>query len=361
MSDTLTRATAPQQFDQMTTPRIMWGVTIALIPALGWGIYQYGLAAFALIATTVVVALLGELFFSMVLNRGSLSDGNAVMIALLLGSALPPGTPVHMAAAATLFALGVVKWTFGGTGSYWVNPAAAGYVFAVVSFPAFGSHWILPRSLGGPSAGVSAPLQLLESAGVEAPSRLAEAYHRLAAVGTTPLDTSVTRLINNIGGEFLGLRMPGGYTDLFLGNVAGTIGGASVALLLLGSIFLLGRTILPSLVPLFFLLGFSLSIFAFGGSPYGGELFSGDVLFHVTTGGTVLGAFFIATETVSSPLTGKGIILYALLAGVLSALFRLYGAGVHGVMLAILVANMIVPLIDRHTMPKRFGLRGGRE
>lgn len=360
MSDRLHRATAPQQFDPMTTPRIMWGVSGALLPALAWGIFQFGVAAFALLATTLVVALLAELFFSMILDRGSLSDGNAVMIALLLGATLPPGTPIYIAAAATFFALAVIKWTFGGTGSYWVNPVAGGYVFAVVSFPSFGSHWILPRSLGGPSGGVSAPLELLQGAGVEAPSRLAESYHRLAAVGTTSLDSQVTRVINNFGGEFLGLRMPEGYADLFLGNVAGTIGGASVALLLLGSVFLLGRTILPTVIPFFFLVSFSLVVFVFGGSPYGGELFAGDLLFHLNTGGAALGAFFIATETVSSPLTGRGMTLYALLAGALAGLFRLYGEGVHGVMLAILVANMLVPLIDRHTMPRRFGLRGRR-
>lgn len=359
MSDALRGASAPQQFDLLTTPRIMWGVSTALLPALGWGIYQYGLPALGVVATTVVVALLGELFFSMVLDRGSLSDGNGMMIGLLLAATMPPGTPLYMAAAATLFSLGVIKWTFGGTGSYWINPVAGGYVFAVVSFPSFGSHWILPRTLGGPSGGAASPLNLLFGASVEAPSRLAEAYHRLAAIGTTPLDEQVTRLVNNFGGEFLGLRMPGGYTDLFIGNAVATIGGASVALLLLGSVFLLGRTILPTLTPLLFLGSFSLVIALFGGAPYGAELFTGDVLFHLSTGATVLGAFFVATETVSSPLTGKGMAIYALLAGALAGLFRLYGAGVHGVMLAILLANTLVPLIDRHTMPRVYGRRRG--
>ncbi len=355
MSDTLTRATAPQQFDLMTTPKIMWGVSIALLPALGWGVYQYGLPAFGVLATTVVVALLGELLFSMILDRGSLADGNAVMIALLLAATMPPGTPLYMVGATTLFSMAVIKWTFGGTGSYWINPVAGGYVFAVVSFPSFGSHWILPRSLGGPRAGATSPLELLSGANVEAPARLAETYHRLTGVGTTALDDQVTRLINNVGGEFLGLRMPGGYTDLFLGNAVATLGGASVALLLLGSLLLLGRTILPALMPFFFLGSFSLVVGIFGGAPYGAALFTGDVLFHLTTGATVLGAFFVATETVTSPLTGKGMAVYALLAGALAGLFRLYGSGVHGVMLGILLSNTLVPLIDRHTMPRRYG------
>ncbi|MFP4301405.1 MAG: RnfABCDGE type electron transport complex subunit D [Spirochaetaceae bacterium] len=357
MSDSLTRVTAPQQFDAMTTPKIMWGVSAALLPALGWGVYQFGAPALGVLATALVVALLGELLFSTILDRGSLSDGNAVMIGLLLSATMPPATPLYMVGAATLFAMVVIKWTFGGTGSYWINPVAGGYVFAVVSFPSFGSHWIVPRSLGGPAGDAASPLNLLAGAGVEAPARLAEAYHRLAGLGTTSLDDQVTRLINNLGGEFLGVRMPGGYTDLFLGNAAGTVGGASVALLLLGSIFLLGCTILPAVMPFLFLGSFSLLIGLFGGVPYGAELFAGDVLFHLTTGATVLGAFFVATETVTSPLTGKGMAVYAVLAGALAGLFRLYGSGVHGVMVGILLSNTFVPLIDRYTMPRRYGVR----
>lgn len=357
MSDALTRASAPQQFDLMTTPKMMWGVSLAIVPALGWGVYQYGLPALGVVATTIVVALLAELFFSLLLDRGSLSDGNGVMIALLLAATMPPGTPLYMVGAATLFSMAVIKWTFGGTGSYWINPVAGGYVFAMVSFPSFGSHWILPRSLGGPADGVASPLELLSGANVEAPARLAETYHRLAAIGTTVVDERVTRLVNNFGGEFLGVRMPAGYADLFLGNAVGTIGGASVALLLLGSILLLGRTVLPALMPLVFLGSFSLVVGLFGGAPYGAELFTGDVLFHLSTGATVLGAFFVATEMVSSPLTGKGMALYALLAGALAGLFRLYGSGAHGVMPAILLSNTLVPLIDRHTMPRRYGVR----
>ncbi|MFW6250149.1 MAG: RnfABCDGE type electron transport complex subunit D, partial [Alkalispirochaetaceae bacterium] len=135
MSDSLTRVTAPQQFDAMTTPKIMWGVSAALLPALGWGVYQFGAPALGVLATALVVALLGELLFSTILDRGSLSDGNAVMIGLLLSATMPPATPLYMVGAATLFAMVVIKWTFGGTGSYWINPVAGGYVFAVVSFP----------------------------------------------------------------------------------------------------------------------------------------------------------------------------------------------------------------------------------
>lgn len=357
MSGYLKSAFPPQQYDLLTTPRIMWGVSLAVLPSLGWGVYQYGAAAFGLVATTLFVAILSELLFSMILKQGSLSDGNGVMIGVLLGASFSPATPLYVAAAASLFAMAVIKWTFGGTGAYWVNPVAGGYVFAVVSFPTFGGSWLLPRALGGPAAGYASPLTILTGESVESPSRLAEAYQRLAGHGTTAIDEQVTRLINNFGGEFLGVRIPPGYADLFLGNLPSTIGGASVALLLLGSVFLLGRTIISSTVPLFFLGSFSLLIYLLGGLPYGAPLFSGDVLFHLTTGGAVLGALFVATETVSSPLTTAGMVLYALLAGSLAAVLRLFGNGVHAVMLAILLANMLVPLIDRYTMPRLYGSR----
>ncbi|MFW6215061.1 MAG: RnfABCDGE type electron transport complex subunit D [Alkalispirochaetaceae bacterium] len=355
MTSYLTSAFPPQQYDMLTTPKIMWGTALAVLPSVGWGIYQYGTPAFALVGTTLFVAILAELLFSMLLNRGSLADGNGVMIGLLLAAAFPPGTPIYAAGAATLFSMAVIKWTFGGTGSYWVNPIAGGYVFAVVSFPSFGGSWMLPRLLGGPSEGYQAPLQLLTGASVESSTRLGEAYYRLAPHGTTPLDEQVTRLINNVGGEFLGVRIPAGYADLFLGNVPSSIGGASVALLLLGSVFLLGRTIISSVIPFFFLTSFSLLIYLLGGLPYGAPLFTGDILFHLTTGGAILGALFVATETVSAPLTTPGMVVYGILAGVLAALLRLFGDGVHAVMLAILLANMVVPLVDRYTMPRLYG------
>ena len=302
---------------------------------------------------TLLPALLCDMIFPDVLRRGSVSHGNGIMIALLLAATMPPATPLHVVAASTFFALAVVKWTFGGTGAYWVNPVAAGYAFAVVSYPGFGNDWLLPRTLGGSGTGTIAPLQLLEGATVEMPSRLVQAYHRISGVSATGTDGRVAAFVNDL--ELLSLRVPPGYVDLFLGNVAGTLGGTSVALLLLTSILLLGRGVISAMTPIFFLFTFSLVVFLFGALPFGGSLFGGDVLFHLTTGATLLGAFFIATETVSSPLTDGGVVVYAVLGGLLAGLLRLFGAGVHAVMLAILVINMVVPLIDRFSLPRRYG------
>lgn len=357
MSNLLRSAALPQQYDRLTTPRIMWGVTFALLPSLFWGLYQYGAPAIALFVVILTVALLSETVFSAFLNRGSISDGNSVMIAVMLTAGFPPGTPILLGGSAAFFAVAVVKWTFGGTGAYWVNPIAGGYVFAVISYPAFGGEWLLPRALGGPAPVSASPLQLVQRATVENPTRLAEAFLQSADLETTGLDQQLTRLINNVGGQIHGLRMPPGYGDLFLGNAPGTIGGASVALLLLGTLFLYGGMIISGRIPFFFVLSFSLIVYAFGGLPFGGRLLTGDVLFHLLTGATVLGAFFIATETVSSPLTGGGMIIYAILTGLMAGLFRVYGVGIHAVFLAIFLGNMFVPLIDRFSMPRRYGHR----
>lgn len=356
MSDQLRTATLPQQFDRLTTPRIMWGVSLALLPSVIWGLYQYGGPAIALFVLILTLSLLSELVLSAILQRGSLADGNGVMVAVMLTATLPPGTPLFVAGSAALFATAVIKWTFGGTGAYWVNPVAGGYVFAVVSHAGFGREWVLPRILGGPSPLSASSLQLLEGAVVENPTRLADALLQVADFGSSGIDAQLTRFINNVGGQIRGIRIPPGYGDLFLGNYPGTIGGASAALLLLGTIFLFGGMIIPRRIPLFFVLAFSLVVYAFGGLPYGGALMSGDILFHLLTGSTLLGAFFVATETVSSPLTGKGMVLYAVLTGLLAGFLRVYGAGVHAVMLAILLGNMFVPLIDRFSMPRRYGV-----
>jgi electron transport complex protein RnfD len=189
------------------------------------------------------------------------------------------------------------------------------------------------------------PLSLLEQAG----------FARSAT------DLSVTSWINaNILGP-IGVELPNGYVDPFLGNIPGCIGEVSAALLLLGTIYLFARKIITWEIPTAYFGIFALLTWAFGGYPHGSGAWSGDVLFHVRTGGFILGVFYMATDMVTSPMTRTGLLIYGAGAGLLTFVIRTYGSFPEGVSLAIILMNIFVPLINRATQPRRFGVRKQQE
>lgn len=324
--------------------RIMIDVIIALIPAGIWGVYVFGLRSLAVIAVSVIGAVLGEYCMGKVFKKFTLSDYSALLTGLLVGYNMPPAVPLFIPFLASLFAIIVVKWTFGGLGCNWMNPALGGRIFVFFSWTSMMTKWSAPCTNPG-----------IDALGGASP---------LGFVKTGMMDFSGT-----ISGPVEFLRSAdypmNGYADLFFGNISGCIGEVSALLLILGGIYLLIRKIITWEIPVAYLLTFSIFVWIFGGLKFNGQFFTGDVVFNLFTGGLMLGAIFMATDMVTSPLTSKGQIIFGIGCGFLTFLIRVYGSFPEGVSLAIVLMNIAVPLIDRYSKTKVFGVepvkKGGKK
>lgn len=403
---------SPQFFDRTSTASIMWTVVFCLSPAALWGVYEYGAQALAVLLTSTAAAVITEWIIGRAMQRStgarrgdsrdhaqrdgtkrdrdsrdrdstghqpgilgsgsarsSLSDGSAVLSGLLIGLTMPPAVPLYIPAVAGIVAMAVVKWSFGGLGNNWMNPALAARAFVQFSWPQQMSSWRLPRALlagGGnvPDAVSGAtPLGLVHQQPLAAKVAAGGPLELLKSVGypRTNLDVSVTQWLNSHLLGHLGVSLPAGYIDLFVGNTSGAIGESSALLLLIGSIFMFGRRIISWQIPLSFFLSFALLEWIAGGLQYGGALFGGDVLFEVLGGGFLLVIFFMATDTVTSPMTGTGMLIFGAGAGIVAFVIRAFGALPEGAGMAVIFMNMFVPLINRGTLPARYGAAIGRE
>lgn len=353
---------SPQMHKATSTAGIMWTVSACLAPALLWGVYVFGFGALLVVAVSVVACVLVEWGMGALLSKRTLNDGSAVLTGLLIGMNMPPELPLYIPVVAAIVAIAIVKWTFGGLGSNWMNPALAGRVFVFFSWTGHMTSWKMPATLSG-AAGVDSVsgatmLSSVKSGLFNYGGSAAGPAAMLSEQGY-PRSNLDVRLVQSIGDllEPLGVRFQRGYVDMFVGNIPGCIGEVSALLLLLGFVVLLARKIVSWHIPLSYCASFGLLVWALGGTRFGGGLFSGNVYFHLFTGGLMLGALYMATDMVTSPLTGKGMIIFGVGAGVMTFLVRFFGSFPEGVSLAIIFMNVFVPLIDRYTGPKRFGMQ----
>jgi len=334
----LTVSSSPQIHSADSTAKIMWTVVLSLIPAGIWGVYAFGMTALVVILVSIAAAVGSEALLSLIDKKMTVGDGSAVLTGLLVGYNMPPQIPLYIPAIASVFAIVVVKWSFGGLGANWMNPALAGRVFVFFSWTGPMTKWLLPSVRGVDAVTGPTPLGSLKSA-----------YFATSLNVSGPI-------------EFLQSEgLPVTYKDLFLGNIPGSIGEISALLLLLGGLFLLMRKIITWHVPVVYMGSFAVLIWVFGGLRMGTGFFSGDILFHLLSGGLVLGALFMATDMATTPLTEKGNIIFGLGCGFLTFLIRIYGSLPEAVSLSIIVMNMFVPVIDRYTKIKKFGSADVRE
>ena len=355
---------SPQYHDRLSTARIMWIVSACLLPATAWGIYVFGLSALWAVLSSVAAAVAAEYVAGLALKRYTLADGSAVLTGLLVGMNMPPSIPLYIPVTASIFAILVVKWTFGGLGSNWMNPALAGRVFVFFSWTGKMTTWAMPKTLPVVDGFSAATYLGIVKTGVtesSGPTGGPLALLQRAGFPHSSLDSSVTDWLNSTILEPLGITLPFGYVDPFVGNIPGSIGEISALLLLLGSVYLFARKIITWEIPSAYFLSFGLLTWVFGGTIYGTGAFTGDVLFHVVSGGFMLGVFYMATDMVSSAMTRRGQLIYGLGAGFFTFLIRTYGSFPEGVSLAIILMNVFVPLIDRLTRPSRFGVRQAQE
>lgn len=319
---------APHVHGPESVTKIMWGVVIALIPSFLVSVYFFGMQALLLTVVTVLSCLVFEylinrFFFK---RRCTLGDGSAMITGLLLALNLPSGLPLWMAIVGSLVAIGIAKWAYGGLGQNPFNPALVGRVFLLISFPAAMTSWPAPKALfGNPAIWTD------------------------ALSGASPLGFAKEALKNGMTANQVSDMMP--YSDLFFGNMAGSLGEISAIAILIGGLYMLCRKIITWHIPVTFL-G---SAFLFAGILWlcNPDRFM-DPVFHLLTGGIMLGAIFMATDMVTSPMTCKGKLIFGIGCGVLTVLIRTFGAYPEGVSFAILIMNAFVPLINRGCTPKRF-------
>ena len=347
--------TSPQIHRSESTASVMWAVSACLVPAAVWGIYVFGVRALVVLLVSIGASVLTELGLGLALKKITVSDGSAVLTGMLIGFNLPPDIPFYIPVIASVFAIAVVKWTFGGLGSNWMNPALAGRVFVFFSWTGPMTNWKSPGTLAD-AVSAATPLSTVKSGlfsysgGAAGPM---EYLNEMNFPGTVA-DSRITEFLRRIL-EPLGANVEPGYGDLFIGNVAGCIGEVSALFLLLGTVYLFARKIITWHIPVSFLASFGILVWIFGGNRFGGGGFSGNVVFHLLSGGIILGAFYMATDMVTSPLTAKGMIIFGCGIGFFTFLIRFFGSFPEGVSLAIILMNVFVPLIDRYTGPKRFG------
>lgn len=320
---------SPHVHTDNSVKKIMYGVIYAMIPALLVSIYFFGLDAVRVTLISVVACLLVEALVQKYLLKTpvTINDGSAIITGILLAFNVPSNLPWWIIVIGAIVSIGIGKMSFGGVGKNIFNPALVGRVFLLISFPVQMTSWPVPKPLMGES--------------------LTDAI-----TGPTPLGIMKEGLGAGKTVQEMMPEIPNYVENLMTGFQGGSLGEVSALALILGAIYMLVRKIITWQTPT-----------AYIGSVV---VFSGifwlidpahyvDPLFHLVTGGMMLGVFFMATDMVSSPMSGKGQLVFGVGAGILTILIRVFGAYPEGVSFAILIMNAFVPLIDRGFKPKRFG------
>ena len=311
----LKMSSSPHIRDKATSGNIMLMVAIALLPAAGFGVYNFKLPALIMLISTTVSAVLTEYIYERLMHKKiTINDFSAVVTGLLLGLNMPANAPWWMGALGSVFGILIVKQLFGGLGQNFMNPALGARCFLLISFTGQMTTFIYD-GVSGPT-----PLALLKS-----------------------------------GESVDSMKM-------LLGTIPGTIGETSVIAIILGAIFLILRGVIDLRIPGTYIVTFAVFVGIFGQfqNPSVGFFDPQYITAHLCGGGLMLGAWFMATDYVTSPITKRGQIVYGAILGILTGLFRLFGGSAEGVSYAIIISNLLVPLIERVTLPKPFG-KGGEK
>lgn len=304
--------------------RNMYGVCIALLPALVASLWFFGLGAAVVMLSSVFFCVLFEwLIGTYILKtpRTTVCDGSAVLTGILLGFNLPSNLPVWIIIIGALVAIGIGKMTFGGLGCNPFNPALVGRVFLLISFPVQMTSWPIPGQL---------------------------AAYADATTGATPL--SIMKVAITTGDASVLDQLPSA-SQLFIGSTAGSLGEVSALLLLLGAVFMIWRKIITWHIPVSILA----TVAVVSGLMHLANPVYASPLVVLCSGGLMLGACYMATDYVTSPMTGRGQIIYGVCIGLLTIVIRNWGAYPEGMSFAILTMNAFTPLINTYCKPKRFG------
>ena len=311
----LKMSSSPHIRSKDTSGKIMLYVTIALLPASAFGIWNFGLSALVMLICTTASSVLTEYIYEKLMHKKiTVDDFSAVVTGLLLGLNMPASAPWWMGVIGGIFAILIVKQLFGGLGQNIMNPALGARCFLLISFTSQMTTFVYD--------GVTGPTPLAQLKAGEAVDSM----------------------------------------SMLLGRIPGTIGETSVIVIIIGASFLILMGVLDLRIPGTYIVTFIVFIGIFGhfANPDIGFFDPQYITAHLCGGGLMLGAWFMATDYVTSPITKKGQIVYGMLLGILTGLFRLFGGSAEGVSYAIIISNLVVPLIERVTLPKPFG-KGGEK
>lgn len=309
----------PHIRSRVSTSGIMLAVIISLLPAAGYGVYNFGPRALAVIAVTIASTVVTEGIYGLIVKKNTITDLSAVVTGLLLAMNLPVQLPLWMAALGGVFAILVAKLLFGGLGQNFMNPALAGRCFLLISFP----------------------------------KQMADFTTKACSLGGITWDayTGATPLAALKAGESVNV------TDMILGRTAGTIGETSMIALMIGACILLLLGIIDLKIPGSYIVTFVIFVGIFGGRGFDPVYLTA----QLAGGGLMLGAFFMATDYVTRPITTGGQYLFGISLGIMTGIFRIFGPGAEGVSYAIILGNLLVPLMEKVTRPTPFGYKkGGR-
>ncbi|MDD3776703.1 MAG: RnfABCDGE type electron transport complex subunit D [Actinomycetota bacterium] len=299
---------SPHLWKGFSTTKLMYLVVVALLLPTGAGIYFFGWSAVYLILASVITCFITELVIKKLRKKPFINDGSAVITGLLFALVLPPRMPIWMVVVGAFFSIAVVKEAFGGLGYNIFNPALGGRAFLAVCFPQQMTTWVAPSGFSPDAV------------------------------------TTATPLAQNFAHEGSRASL---YGDMFFGNTAGSMGETSALLIILGGILLLALRIIDWRIPVFYIGTVALFSYALGIDP----------LFAILAGGLMIGAFFMATDYVTSPTTSNGKIIFGVGLGLLTVLIRRFGSLPEGVAFSILIMNAFTPLIDKYTKRKPFGFQ----
>lgn len=306
MNKLLNVSSSPHVRSRVTTQNLMLDVAIAMLPASVYGVYQFGIKAALILLVSVLSCILSEYLFEVLMKKPvTVSDGSALVTGMILGLNMPPAIPLWIPFLGGVFAIIVVKQLYGGLGQNFMNPALAARCFLLISFA----------------------------------GKMTDFTYSDGVAGATPLAALKA-------GQDVDLM------SMFIGKISGTIGEVSVIALLLGAAYLLFKKVISIRIPGAYLLTVAIFVFVFGRQ---------DIVYVLTQlcgGGLIFGAFFMATDYATSPITPRGQILFGVLLGVLTGLFRLFGGSAEGVSYAIIIGNILVPLIEKISLPAAFGKEG---
>lgn len=327
MSNLLNVSPSPHAHGKESTQKLMLTVVVALIPAFITSVFYFGLGAIIVTATSVASCLVFEYLIQRYILKKPLSinDGSALVTGILLAFNLPSNIPVLIIVIGSFISIAVAKMTFGGLGNNPFNPALVGRVFMLISFPVQMTSWPLPKGL-------------------------ATGYTD-AVTGATPLAIIKEGLKNGEPLSSLMNQIPTP-AQMFLGNMGGSIGEIAAVALLIGFVYLLIKKVITWHIPVS-VIG-SMAIFTAILWLVNPEK-NANPMFHILAGGVLLGAIFMATDYVTSPMVPKAMLIYGFGIGVITVIIRVYGAYPEGVSFAILIMNAFVPLMNAYIKPKRFG------
>ena len=310
MNKLLNVSSSPHVRSSVTTQNLMLDVVIAMIPAAAFGVFHFGLHALLVMIVTVAACVASEYVYEKFVNKPiTIMDMSAVVTGLILALNMPPEIPLWIPALGGVFAIIVVKQLYGGLGQNFMNPALAARCFLLISLALFMNDFSSP-AIGFDSVSGATPLASMR------------------AGGTVDLAALIT------------------------GQIPGTIGEVSAIALIIGGIYMIARKVISPRIPLIYIGTTAVFIFLFGGFDIN------YTLCQVFAGGLIFGAFFMATDYVTSPITPKGQVVYGVVLGVLTGIFRLWGASPEGVSYAIILSNLLVPMIEKVTLPTAFGKEG---